>query len=75
LRYEYDTYEEYRRELPQVGAFVVTKLGQGKVIGQEILARKLVVQYEDHRQVLTEEGDVLTVVSRQKKNRGGEGGN
>jgi cell fate regulator YaaT (PSP1 superfamily) len=62
LRYEYDTYEEYRRELPRVGAVVVTKQGQGKVIGQEILARKVVVQYEDRRQVLTDESDVLTVV-------------
>ncbi|MGE3315541.1 MAG: stage 0 sporulation family protein [Planctomycetaceae bacterium] len=62
LRYEYDTYEEYRRELPRVGAMVVTKHGQGKVIGQEILARKVVVLYEGHRQLLTEEGDILTVV-------------
>ena len=44
LRYEYDTYEEYRRELPNVGAVIVTRLGQGKVVGQEILARKLLVR-------------------------------
>jgi cell fate regulator YaaT (PSP1 superfamily) len=69
LRYEYDTYEEYRRELPHVGSFVVTKLGQGKVVGQEILARKLVVHYEDNRQVFTEERDILTVIS---KKRGGD---
>src|SRR6185369_7100876 len=49
LRYEYDTYEEYRRELPNVGAVVVTRQGQGKVVGQEILARKLLVQYDDSR--------------------------
>src|SRR5438067_8151559 len=51
LRYEYDTYEEYRRDLPNVGAVVVTRQGQGKVVGQEILARKLLVQYEDSRQI------------------------
>ena len=62
LRYEYDTYEEYRRELPRVGVMVVTKFGQGKVIGQEILARKVLVQYEDRRQVMTDEGEILTVV-------------
>ena len=67
LRYEYDTYEEYRRELPGIGSFVVTKAGQGKVIAQEILARKLLVQYEDNRMLLTEERDILTVVSKQKK--------
>lgn len=62
LRYEYDTYEEYRRELPRIGALVVTKHGQGKVIGQEILARKVVVLYEGQRQLLTEESEILTVV-------------
>jgi len=63
LRYEYDTYEEYRRELPSVGVTVVTRQGQGRVIGQEILARKVVVSYEDGRRILTDESDVLTVVS------------
>lgn len=62
LRYEYDTYEEHRRALPSVGATVVTKQGQGRVIAVELLARKLIVQYEDHRRLLTEEKDVLTVV-------------
>ncbi len=67
LRYEYDTYEEYRRELPNVGAIVVTRQGQGKVVGQEILARKLLVRYEDSRQILADLADVLTVVSKGKK--------
>ena len=69
LRYEYDTYEEYRRELPGVGKWVVTKEGKGKVLAQEILARKVLVNYEDERRVLVDERDVLTVVSG-----GGAGG-
>ena len=67
LRYEYDTYEEYRRELPPVGAIVVTRQGQGKVLHQELLARKLLVQYEDNRQLIADLKDVLTVVSRGKQ--------
>ncbi len=67
LRYEYDTYDEYRRELPRVGAMVVTREGQGKVVGQEILSRKILVRYEDRRQVLTDAGDVLTVVKSSGK--------
>lgn len=63
LRYEYDTYEEHRRELPPVGATVVTKQGTGRIIGQELLARKLMVAYEGQRQVMTDEKDILTVVS------------
>lgn len=63
LRYEYDTYEEYRQELPGVGKFVVTKDGKGKVLAQEILAKKVLVGYEDNRRVLVDAQDILTVVS------------
>ncbi|HLJ11247.1 MAG TPA: hypothetical protein VKU82_08660, partial [Planctomycetaceae bacterium] len=72
LRYEYDTYEEFRRELPGVGALVVTRQGQGKVIGHEILAKKLLVQYADSRQIMADLADVLTVVSKGKKPAGEE---
>ncbi len=63
LRYEYDTYEEFRQELPGVGKFVVTKDGKGKVLAQEILAKKVLVGYEDNRRVLVDAQDILTVVS------------
>ncbi len=63
LRYEYETYEEYQRELPPVGATVVTKNGQGRVVGQEILARKVMVAYDDTRRMLIDSHDVLTVIS------------
>ena len=62
LRYEYDTYEAHRKELPKVGATVVTKQGRGRVFAVELLARKLIVQYDDHRRILTDEKDVLTIV-------------
>ena len=62
LRYEYDTYEAHRKELPKAGQSVVTKLGNGRIVAVELLARKLLVQYEDNRRVLTDEKDVLTVV-------------
>jgi cell fate regulator YaaT (PSP1 superfamily) len=68
LRYEYDTYAEYRRELPKVGKWVVTRDGKGKVLAQEILAQKVLVNYEDDRRVLVDAVDVVTVVS------GGGGG-
>ena len=64
LRYEFDTYEEYRRELPKAGAVVLTKQGQGKVIGQEILAQKVLVVFEGGRRVLVDKADIVTVVSR-----------
>ncbi|MEZ6059748.1 MAG: regulatory iron-sulfur-containing complex subunit RicT [Planctomycetaceae bacterium] len=64
LRYEYDTYEAHRKELPKAGAVVVTKAGQGRVLSQELLSRKLLVSYEDGRRVLTDESEIVTVVSR-----------
>ncbi len=71
LRYEYDTYEEHRRELPSVGTTVVTKHGQGRVLSLELLSRQLLVSYEDGRRVLTSQNDIVTVVS--KGNRGSKG--
>ena len=69
LRYEYDTYVEYRRELPKVGSTVLTKQGQGLVVGLEILAKKILVQYEDNRRIMTDQKDVLTVVGSSEKNK------
>jgi cell fate regulator YaaT (PSP1 superfamily) len=62
LRYEYDVYEEHRRELPGVGKFVVTKAGKGRVLAQEILARKILVGYEDNRRIMVDAADVITVI-------------
>ncbi|MEQ9406778.1 MAG: regulatory iron-sulfur-containing complex subunit RicT [Fuerstiella sp.] len=64
LRYEYDTYEAHRRELPKIGSTVITKEGQGRVIAQELLVRKLLVSFEDGRRVMTDASDIITVVSR-----------
>jgi cell fate regulator YaaT (PSP1 superfamily) len=73
LRYEYDTYEEYRRDLPKVGTLVMTRIGQGKVVAQEILARKLLVRYEGPRDVLTEEREILTVIKAGSRSSGADG--
>jgi len=72
LRYEYDTYEAHMKELPSIGSTVVTKTGQGRVISQELLARKLIVVYEDGRRLMTDESDIVTVVAKRKDNRRGK---
>ncbi len=64
LRYEFDTYEELQKQLPPVGADVVTKTGRGRVLGQEILAGQLLVEMEDHRRMLIDSADVLTVLGK-----------
>jgi cell fate regulator YaaT (PSP1 superfamily) len=71
LRYEYDTYVELQRELPPVGSVVTLDKGQARVIGQEILAQQLLVEFEDKRRVLVEIKDVLSVNRRGGKGKGG----
>jgi cell fate regulator YaaT (PSP1 superfamily) len=69
LRYEYDTYQELQRDLPPVGADVVTTTGRARVLAQEILAGQVLVETEDMRRVVINAADVLTVLKRAKKPR------
>ncbi len=64
LRYEYATYESLQKELPRVGSHVVTEKGPARVIAQEILAGQLLIETEDHRRLMIDAGEVLSVVSR-----------
>lgn len=71
LRYEYDTYRDLQRDLPPIGADVVTTTGRARVLAQEILAGQVLVETEDMRRVVINGADVLTVLSRGKSRRGG----
>ena len=64
LRYEYDTYEALQKELPPVGADVITQNGRHRVLAHEILAQQLLVETDDHRRMLIPATDVLTVLNR-----------
>lgn len=67
LRYEYETYDEIQKQLPRVGAQIVTRNGKAKVLAQQILAEQLLVMTEDMRRVLIPASDVLSVISKSKK--------
>jgi len=69
LRYEFDTYQALERELPAVGSRVVTAKGQGRVLAQEVLARKVVVEFEDRRRVVVGKDDILGVESKGRPSR------
>lgn len=69
LRYEYDTYQSLQRDLPPLGADVVTTSGRGRVLAQEILAGQVLIETEDMRRIMIPASDVLTVLSRGKKSR------
>ena len=60
LRFEQDVYEEFQQSLPPVGSRVLTKKGQGRVLAQEILARRLLVEFEDGRRLPVAQDEVLT---------------
>ena len=60
LRFEQDVYEEFQQQLPQPGARILTRRGQGKVLAQEILARKVLVEFEDGRRVIVALDEILT---------------
>ncbi len=60
LRFEQDVYEEFQAELPPVGSRIVTAKGQGRVLAQEILARRLLVEFEDGRRLPVAAAEILT---------------
>ena len=66
LRYEYDTYQDLQRELPPVGADIITNTGRARVLAQEILAGQVLVETEDRRRIVIDAADVLTVLKRER---------
>jgi cell fate regulator YaaT (PSP1 superfamily) len=60
LRFEQDVYEEFQKELPTPGSRILTAKGQGRVLAQEILARKVLVEFEDGRRVIVAAEEILT---------------
>lgn len=60
LRFEQDVYEEFQMELPPPGTRILTQKGQGRVLAQEILARKILVEFEDGRRIVIPAQEVLT---------------
>ena len=60
LRFEHDVYEEFQAELPPINSRVLTRKGQGRVLAQEILAKKLLVEFEDGRRLPVLLDEVLT---------------
>ena len=61
LRYEFDTYQALERDLPSIGSKVVTTRGQGRVLAQESLSQKVVVEFEDRRRVVVGADEILGV--------------
>lgn len=67
LRYEYDTYNEMRKELPPIGADIITGNGRARILSHEILAQQLLIETEDRRRMLIDATEVLTVLKKENK--------
>ncbi|MHB1426403.1 MAG: PSP1 domain-containing protein [Gemmataceae bacterium] len=64
LRFEQDVYEEFQASLPPVGSRVLTQKGQGRVLAQEVLARRLLVEFEDGRRLPVATAEILTQLGK-----------
>ena len=69
LRYEFDTYLALERDLPAIGSKVVTQRGQGRVIALEILAQKVVVEFEDRRRIVVNPSEILGIEKKAQPQR------
>lgn len=49
LAYEYDIYQEIKRELPPKGSIVETSQGQGIIVDYHVPLKKIVVEFEEGR--------------------------
>ena len=74
LRYEFETYDEIQKSLPEVGCQVVTRLGKAKVVAQQILAEQLLIETEDRRRMLIDASEVLSVIQKAKSAKSGKSG-
>ncbi len=81
LRYEYDTYQDLKKDLPPIGSEILTDKGKGRVLAHEILASQLLIEGEAGRRLVIEAAEVLTVVKRggganpeRKQKKGGGSG-
>ena len=59
LRFEQDVYDLYQKDLPEPGALVATDKGKGRVLAQEILSRKVLVEFEDGRRISVPVQEIL----------------
>ena len=61
LRYEFDIYQALERELPATGSRVETRQGHGRVIALEVLAQKVVIEFEDRRRTVVSHDEIFGV--------------
>ncbi|MDT0174311.1 stage 0 sporulation family protein [Exiguobacterium sp. BRG2] len=69
LKYENDTYEEMRRDLPDYGKRLTVPEGEGRVVGLNILDQVVQIELKDRSRVLTYSMEKLLSVGAVKPKR------
>ncbi|MGI1806950.1 PSP1 domain-containing protein [Exiguobacterium sp. TDN 0502] len=69
LKYENDTYEEMRRDLPDYGKRLTVPEGEGRVVGLNILDQVVQIELKDRSRVLTYSMEELLSVGAVKSKR------
>ncbi|MFX4306725.1 stage 0 sporulation family protein [Exiguobacterium sp. A1_3_1] len=69
LKYENDTYEEMRRDLPDYGKRLTVPEGEGRVVGLNILDQVVQIELKDRSRVLTYSMEELVSVGAVKPKR------
>ncbi|WP_114572240.1 PSP1 domain-containing protein [Exiguobacterium flavidum] len=69
LKYENDTYEEMRRDLPDYGRRLTIPEGEGRVVGLNILDQIVQIELKDRSRVLTYTMEELLSVGAVKQKR------
>jgi cell fate regulator YaaT (PSP1 superfamily) len=59
LNYEREYYDRIKKNLPKIGKIILTKLGEGKVIRQNILKESLTVVFESGEEIEIEARDFV----------------
>ncbi|NBY03689.1 MAG: signal peptidase [Planctomycetes bacterium] len=59
LRFEQDVYDAHQKDLPEPGTLIMTEKGKGRVLAQEILSRRLLVEFEDGRRISVLHSEIL----------------
>jgi cell fate regulator YaaT (PSP1 superfamily) len=70
LTYEYETYQELKKDYPKIGKTVASPLGPVKVLRQNIMDGTIVVETEDKEEKIIKVADLTKKAAPVKKDKG-----
>lgn len=70
LTYEYETYQELKKDFPKIGKTIASPLGPVKVLRQNIMDGTIVVETEDREEKTLKVADLVNKAAPGKKDKG-----